>query len=107
MNMNVKKILAHRGFSSRYPENTMAAFLAAAECGADGVEFDVGQKGLILHEIKVFLERGNGYRAGFFPESSRYVHLPQFGQITVFDRSVHPAGPKQALIMYNHGNAVP
>ena len=37
----MKKILAHRGFSSRYPENTMAAFIAAAECGADGVEFDV------------------------------------------------------------------
>lgn len=36
-----KEILAHRGFSSRFPENTMLAFQKAVECGADGVEMDV------------------------------------------------------------------
>jgi glycerophosphoryl diester phosphodiesterase len=35
------KIIAHRGFSSRAPENTMAAFLAAIEFGVDGLELDV------------------------------------------------------------------
>ena len=35
------KILAHRGFSGRYPENTMLAFAQAIKAGADGVEFDV------------------------------------------------------------------
>lgn len=34
-------IYAHRGFSARYPENTLSAFKKAAECGADGIEFDV------------------------------------------------------------------
>ncbi len=34
-------IFAHRGFSARYPENTMAAFRAAYDCGADGIELDV------------------------------------------------------------------
>ena len=33
--------IAHRGFSSRYPENTMLAFERALELGADGAEFDV------------------------------------------------------------------
>lgn len=33
--------IAHRGFSSRYPENTMIAFKKAYEAGADGVELDV------------------------------------------------------------------
>lgn len=34
-------IIAHRGFSSRFPENTLPAFRAAAEAGADMVELDV------------------------------------------------------------------
>lgn len=33
--------IAHRGFSGKYPENTMLAFQKAIEAGADGVEFDV------------------------------------------------------------------
>jgi glycerophosphoryl diester phosphodiesterase len=34
-------IIAHRGASSSAPENTLAAFAAAAEAGADGIELDV------------------------------------------------------------------
>ena len=33
--------IAHRGFSGKYPENTMLAFRKAIECGADGIELDV------------------------------------------------------------------
>ena len=33
--------IAHRGFSSRYPENTLLAFERALDLGADGAEFDV------------------------------------------------------------------
>lgn len=32
---------AHRGFSGKYPENTMIAFEKALEAGCDGIEFDV------------------------------------------------------------------
>ena len=35
------QIYAHRGFSHRYPENTLLAFEQAALAGADGVEFDI------------------------------------------------------------------
>ena len=35
------KAIAHRGLSSRYPENTMLAFSRALALGADGAEFDV------------------------------------------------------------------
>ncbi len=34
-------ILAHRGYSSKYPQNTLLAFKKAMEYGADGVELDV------------------------------------------------------------------
>jgi len=35
------KIIAHRGFSGLYPENTMLAFEKALEAGADGIELDI------------------------------------------------------------------
>jgi glycerophosphoryl diester phosphodiesterase len=37
----VTKIFAHRGYSAKYPENTMVAFQAAEKVGADGIELDV------------------------------------------------------------------
>ncbi|WP_077612668.1 glycerophosphodiester phosphodiesterase [Clostridium sp. Marseille-P2415] len=35
------KVFAHRGYSGKYPENTMLAFKKAAETGCDGIELDV------------------------------------------------------------------
>ncbi len=35
------RIIAHRGYSSRYPENTLSAIRAAVDAGADMVEIDV------------------------------------------------------------------
>ena len=35
------KSFAHRGYSGKYPENTMLAFEKAVEAGADGIELDV------------------------------------------------------------------
>ena len=34
-------VAAHRGWSAKYPENTMAAFKAAAEMGVDQIETDI------------------------------------------------------------------
>ncbi len=34
-------IMGHRGYSAKYPENTMLAFEKAWEAGADGIELDV------------------------------------------------------------------
>jgi glycerophosphoryl diester phosphodiesterase len=41
----VTLVLAHRGANRRAPENTIAAFRAAIELGADGVELDVHATG--------------------------------------------------------------
>ena len=35
------KVIAHRGFSGRYPENTITAFKKAVKIGVDEIEFDV------------------------------------------------------------------
>lgn len=37
----MSKIFAHRGFSGKYPENTMLAFKEAVGLGVDGIELDV------------------------------------------------------------------
>ena len=37
------RVIGHRGFPARAPENTLAAFLLAMEAGADGIELDVHQ----------------------------------------------------------------
>ena len=39
--MNSFEIVAHRGVTTRYPENTIPAFQKAIELGADAVELDV------------------------------------------------------------------
>ena len=41
MKTETMKVTAHRGYSGRYPENTMLAFEKAAEAGADEIELDV------------------------------------------------------------------
>jgi glycerophosphoryl diester phosphodiesterase len=50
-------IIAHRGDKKNAPENTIAAFLQAAEKGADAVEFDVklssDEQVIVLHDQRV------------------------------------------------------
>lgn len=47
-------VMAHRGFSSKAPENTMSAFIQALEAGAEGIELDVHLTGdgevVVIHD---------------------------------------------------------
>jgi len=51
---SLPQIIAHRGESADYPENTVSALTAALDAGADGVEFDVQFTGdghpVVLHD---------------------------------------------------------
>lgn len=67
--MEKPMILAHRGFSGAYPENTRSAFIAAIEAGCDGFETDVhltaDRQAVVIHDAG--LERtstGSGYVYG-------------------------------------------
>jgi glycerophosphoryl diester phosphodiesterase len=48
------KIIAHRGFSEKYPENTLLSFEKAIEAGADGIEIDLrlslDEKVIVFHD---------------------------------------------------------
>ncbi len=51
------KVIAHRGFSTKSPENTLAGFQLALELGAAGIELDVhlskDQHIVVCHDEKV------------------------------------------------------
>ena len=59
-------LVAHRGYSDKYPENTMIAFQKAIEDGFDGIETDVhktkdGQL-VLCHDEKINrTSNGKGY----------------------------------------------
>ena len=60
------KLFAHRGYSGQYPENTLAAFQAAARLPIHGVELDVhltaDQELVVIHDEKINrTSNGKGY----------------------------------------------
>lgn len=70
------KKLAHRGYSAKYPENTMVAFIKAYEQGFDGVETDVhltkdGEM-VLIHDEKINrTSTGKGYVKDYTLEELR------------------------------------
>lgn len=51
------KIIAYRGYSGKYPENTLLAFQKAMEAGSDGIQLDVhftrDRKLVVIHDESV------------------------------------------------------
>ena len=92
------KVYAHRGYSGRYPENTMMAFRKAAETGCDGIELDVQltKDGVVvvIHDEKIDRTTdGAGYvkdytseelrkfnAAVLFPEVTDFQSVPTFDE---------------------------
>ena len=70
---------AHRGFSGKYPENTMLAFEKALEIGCEGIEFDVhfsmDHELVIIHDEQVDRTAANG-ETGFVKDKT-YEELCQ------------------------------
>ena len=59
--MSSPLIIGHRGASAVAPENTIAAFAAAIDAGADGIEFDVR---LSRDGVPVVIHDASVYRTG-------------------------------------------
>lgn len=57
------KLFAHRGYSAKYPENTILAFQKAIECGAYGIELDThftADEKIIVHHYYALGQTDNG-----------------------------------------------
>lgn len=90
---------AHRGYSYRYPENTMLAFREAIRVGANGIELDVHKtkdnKLVVIHDEKVDRTYfGTGYVKDYTLEElrklrnrdllytcSKYVYVPELEEV--------------------------
>lgn len=76
------QIIAHRGASAYYPENTMVSFEAAIQMGADAIELDVHMSSdgeiVVLHDET--LERTTN--------GSGYVHQYTFTQLKALDAGI-------------------
>jgi len=72
------KIIAHRGLSAQYPENTLLAFRKAIEAGADGIETDL--RLTLDNEIILFHDRNIKKHTGINtkPESLSLLALKEF-----------------------------
>ncbi|HIK09721.1 MAG TPA: glycerophosphodiester phosphodiesterase [Oscillatoriaceae cyanobacterium M33_DOE_052] len=97
------EIIAHRGFSAAAPENTLAAFAAAIEHGADAIELDVQLTAdgipVVIHDSK--LKRTTGTKGKVFKknlsdlkqlDAGAWFH-PQFSgqQIPTLAEALHSA----------------
>ena len=76
------KILAHRGYSGKYPENTLLAFEKAVEAGADIVEFDVQISAdgniFVIHDEK--LERTTSGAGMIMDSHSKHIRKLDAGK---------------------------
>lgn len=73
--------IAHRGFSGKYPENTLLAFQKAIEAGADGAELDVhltkDNVVVVIHDERIDRTTdGEGFVADY-----------TYGELCTFDAS--------------------
>lgn len=66
--MNIPKLVAHRGYTLRYPENSLASIEAAAKAGACYVEFDIqltqDKIPIVFHDVT--LKRTTGETGNVF-----------------------------------------
>ncbi len=92
------EIIAHRGFSARAPENTIAAIDAAIDAGADAIEFDVhtaGDGNPVLFHDEMLSRTSNGVgpvrrrtlaqlqkldAGGWFDSTFAGERIPAFGE---------------------------
>jgi glycerophosphoryl diester phosphodiesterase len=78
---NLPLVVAHRGASAAYPENTLASFQGAVEAGADVVELDVrltaDNVAVILHDLDVSVTT----------DGSGFVHALALDQVKRLDAS--------------------
>ncbi|MDH5394032.1 MAG: glycerophosphodiester phosphodiesterase family protein [Gammaproteobacteria bacterium] len=84
--MQIPKLIAHRGYSARYPENTLASLEAALEAGATYVEFDVQMIAdddfILMHDAD--LQRSSGIKKSIFSLTSSTVRHFQADYYSVF-----------------------
>ncbi|MDO5417580.1 MAG: glycerophosphodiester phosphodiesterase [Lachnospiraceae bacterium] len=92
------KVIAHRGYSGKYPENTMLSFQKAVESGCDEIELDVqltkDDVVVVIHDERIdrttdgtglvkdytYEELKKFNAAKLFPKVTDFQHVPTFDE---------------------------
>ena len=84
-------VVAHRGYSAKYPENTLLAFRKAVELGVDCVEFDVIPSAdgriMVIHD----------QTADRTTDGTGRVAEMTFGKLRALDAGAHKGAPGQRI----------
>ena len=92
-------VIAHRGASAHAPENSLAAFRAAAALGADAVELDVHAAAdgtLVVHHDPLLAGRPI---AGLTASELRAVRLPNGEPVPTLEEALAAAGTRLAVFV--------
>lgn len=100
---------AHRGYSHRYPENTILAFKQAINVGASGIELDVHKtkdnKLVVIHDEKVDRTYfGTGYVKDY--NLSKLKNLKNRDLIYTFNKNVYIPELEEVLDLIRNKNIV-
>ena len=98
------RAIAHRGYSARYPENTLLAFDKAIETGADYIETDIrlSRDGIIVCCHDTTLERIDGDRRRIEDmdlSDLRAVSLPQEQYVPTFREVLNQAAGRARILL--------
>ena len=98
------KIIAHRGFSGKYAENTLLAFSKAIEAGADGIETDLQLS--LDGEIILFHDSNLKHLTGVDAKSEsltlkalKKLYVNEVESIPTLDELLHLAEGKINLVL--------
>lgn len=96
-------VIAHRGEHLRHPENTLEAFAAAAEVGADFIEVDVRTtadgKLVLMHDATVDrMTGGHGPVAAMTFDEVRRLRVGGKAQVPTFDEALALARDKNMSV---------
>lgn len=90
------KIIAHRGFSAKAPENTLIAFKKAIRSGADYIELDVHKTAddsvVVIHDSSVDRVCSNGITGRIAEMSFKETRAVRMGYTEKFGKKFKRAG---------------
>ncbi|MBQ4267534.1 MAG: hypothetical protein IJB93_05020 [Clostridia bacterium] len=109
---NPPKLIAHRGFSGVYPQNTIPAFEGAAEAGFWGMECDIHTtkdgKWVVIHDDEISnLTNGEGLVKDFTLDELRDVQMDSGNGIKKYGTLPIPTLEEYLQICVNDGKIIP
>lgn len=109
---NAPKLIAHRGFSGVYPQNTIPAFEGAAEADFWGVECDIHTtrdgKWVVIHDDEISkLTNGEGLVKDFTLDELKDIQMDSGNGIRKYGTLPIPTLEEYLQVCVNDGEIVP